>query len=345
MASLTEVTWMIRKGFVYGSIGSVVALLLGIAVWYGVKTVTTKPSVPTPTPGLAFGALPQITFPQSKPRPNEYELLLIEGAPPPSQYAAVYFVPKKAPTLFSRKNAADLATQFGFTQDPVITDTTQYDYIDIDTKNKLTIDIPYKYFTYQMGSVEPTKFLAQVPEDEGTLKAAAEAYIRAVNLWNDDLKNIKVKYVVWTGSGFTPEELNNKTSFARVDFFNPSANDIPIVTAEPSAGNVFIVFGFTAPNQRVMLASKYKYYAPDFNNSSTYPTISGDTAWAELKAGGGYIAQPLKAGTKAVIRRIYMGYYQPDAYQDYLQPVWVFEGDQNFVGMVHALDPTYLGVQ
>lgn len=343
MATLTDVTWMIRKGLVFGSIGSVVFTIIGILIWVGIQNVTTEPPAPTPTPGLAFGALPPIKFPESAKRPSKYELLLIEGSPPPSQYATVYFVPKKAPTLFSRKNAAELATLLGFTQDPVITNTTQYDYSDPTSKNKLTIDIPYKYYTFSSGSVEPKNYMPQVPEDEARLKAAGEGYLNSIGLWSKDLKDIRVRYVEWTGSGFTPQAVNSKTSFARIDFFNPTVSEVPILTAHPSEANVFVIFAFTAPNQRIAVASKYKYYAPDFTINSTYPTISGETAWKQLQEGGGYIAQPVKGGDKASVRRIYLAYFLPDEYQDYLQPVWVFEGDQDFYAMVYAIDPAYVG--
>ena len=44
----------------------------------------------------------------------------------------------------------------------------------------------------------------------------------------------------------------------------------------------------------------------------------------------------------AVIRRVYLGYYDDFEEQEYLQPIIVFEGDDGFLGYVHALDQTYV---
>lgn len=343
MATLTEVTWMIRKGLVYGSIGSVLMTIFGIGIWMVIKSTTVTPPVPTPTPGLAFGTLPAVEFMNSKKKPASYELLLIEGKPPEATPSAkVYFIPKKAATLFSRKNALDLASSFGFTGEPQITDTTMYAYADPATGSKLTIDTPYKYFHLSRGSVEPAAYKPTNPDTTKSLLDAAYKFFSGNGVWSEDLKESRITFVVWTGSGFVPDTAQTRTSFVRVGYYNPSIEGFPIVTDDPQVTNVYATFGTTLGDTRDVLEAKYIYYAPDVNVSSTYPTISGQAAWDELVKGNGYIASSVSEGTKAVIRRIYLAYFHPDRFQPYLQPVWVFEGDAGFVAYVHAIDPQYI---
>ena len=60
-----------------------------------------------------------------------------------------------------------------------------------------------------------------------------------------------------------------------------------------------------------------------------------------LQAGEGYVAD--KGTTKdAVIREVYLGYYEDWDEQEYMQPIFVFIGDNGFVGYVQAVDPMYV---
>ena len=73
----------------------------------------------------------------------------------------------------------------------------------------------------------------------------------------------------------------------------------------------------------------------------TYPLRDPRTAWNIIKSGEGYIASYDGEG-QAVIRTVKLGYYDDFEEQEYLQPVYVFEGDNDFIGYVSALDPQYV---
>ena len=84
------------------------------------------------------------------------------------------------------------------------------------------------------------------------------------------------------------------------------------------------------------------YYALEFTNypidTSTFATYSiktAEVAYNDLKSGKGVlILQPIKP--QVSISSVYLGYYLPDNYTPYLQPIYVFEG-QNFVAYVPAI--------
>jgi hypothetical protein len=42
------------------------------------------------------------------------------------------------------------------------------------------------------------------------------------------------------------------------------------------------------------------------------------------------------------IKKMFLAYYDPDEYQPYLQPVYVFVGDNDFVGYVPAVEDALL---
>ena len=65
-------------------------------------------------------------------------------------------------------------------------------------------------------------------------------------------------------------------------------------------------------------------------------------AWEELKAGEGLVASEHQAREEIVVRRITLGFFDSLEAQTFLQPVYVFEGDNNFVGYVAAVDDAWV---
>ena len=74
----------------------------------------------------------------------------------------------------------------------------------------------------------------------------------------------------------------------------------------------------------------------------SYPLITGDEAWNKLVSGQGYIANPPKTGSQAVIRRVTLAYLDLYLPSGYIQPVYVFEGDEDFVAYVPAIVDAWL---
>jgi hypothetical protein len=76
-----------------------------------------------------------------------------------------------------------------------------------------------------------------------------------------------------------------------------------------------------------------------------YPLKTGDTAYDELKAGKGIVIAKPRQSTNVTIHKMYLAYLDLDVYQEYLQPVYVFEGgkDDPFVGYIQAVDNSTAG--
>ena len=80
---------------------------------------------------------------------------------------------------------------------------------------------------------------------------------------------------------------------------------------------------------------------PISDETATYPLKKSKEAWEELKDGKAYVASPGDGRTQVVIRKVFLGYYDSEEYQSYLQPIFVFEGDGNFVAYVPAVNPQW----
>lgn len=347
MATLTEVTYYLRKGLIFGTFFAIFATIAGIGIYVAVQNAKENVPIPTPSPKVSFGPLPKLSFPQSKAYPASFELLTIEGHPPPGTSSAqVYLVPKKSPTLFSRKEAEKFAQGLGFTGDPETVTDTVYTYTEPDTNSTLVLDTVTKNFTLKRNYIDISIFEDKPNTNETKLTQLTRQYFRNLGVWSDDLQNSTTTYFRYEGQTLVGASKPSDAQVTRVDYFVPSINNMPIITPFKFTSGVYLLF--TASDQAItnILEASFQYYPPEPNNPSfvsTYPTTSGQDAWDKLVAGGAYIASPLSTGDKALIREIYLAYYQDVQYQPYLQPVWVFEGDNQFVAIVPAIDASWIG--
>ena len=95
---------------------------------------------------------------------------------------------------------------------------------------------------------------------------------------------------------------------------------------------------YTSTKERNILEANYTFWPIAFDDYGTYPLKSTQEAWQELIDGTGYV---IKQGNndpeKIVIRNVYLAYFDSKEEQNYLQPIFVFEGDNGFIAYVAAV--------
>ncbi|MBU1117987.1 hypothetical protein KKD37_03425, partial [Patescibacteria group bacterium] len=86
----------------------------------------------------------------------------------------------------------------------------------------------------------------------------------------------------------------------------------------------------------------YKHVDVDTSaaSASTYPIKTSEEAFSDLKSGDYWPASDI-AKDSVVIRKIYLAYFEPVNLTQFLQPVYVFEGDGGFVAYVRAITDKY----
>ena len=343
MANLTDTAYIVRKSFVWGGIGIVVMTILGFATVATIRSIQQNRAVPTPTPGVTFGPLPKIVTPNSLQYPTSFELLLIEGRPPETvQYGTVYLVRAKTPTLLSRKESQQFAEGLGFPGEPIQTDNTVYQYADQDTNSHLVMDIASKNFTLRRNFIDVGVLNTPITQTETEIRKQAQTFFTRLKTWHENLSQAGVTYWTFEGQSLRETTEISQAQLVRVDFFQPALGDFPVVTSRSDRSNVYIIFAPGDKAPRMVHEASFNYFPPDDQTMSTYPLITGLAAWEQLQAGGAFISSPVIIGTHAVVRRIYLAYYQSDNYQPYLQLMWMFEGDNGFVAMIRATDPAWV---
>jgi len=96
---------------------------------------------------------------------------------------------------------------------------------------------------------------------------------------------------------------------------------------------------FTGNNSIVEI--DYYYHEVDYLTFETYPLRGVKSAWKLVQAGEGFVASGQNLD-RAVVRSVELAYFDDFEYQAFLQPIYVFKGDDGFIAYVSAVHPNYI---
>ena len=347
MATLTEVAYHTRRTIKWGGI-IILALVVGRWVWNGFLTYwRAKHPPPPPPPTVAFGKLPQVKFPDKALPSLSFRLETISGGTPDlGNKARVFFMPVKRANLLALERATEQAQKLGFTfGSEKITDTRYRWTITSPVFATLEMDIIYGSFVMDVAWEQDPEILGSknLPNETKAVLEAQE-YLSDAGLLGADLKNGRSSVTFWRSSGvdLVPTVSLSEAEFVRVDLFRENLEEGKVVTADAREGLIQVLLsGNQAPKKRIIEVT-YNYFPVDYNQSATYPLKTSAQAWEELKAGEGLVVSEHQAGEEIVVRRISLGFFDSLEAQTFLQPVYVFEGDNNFVGYVAAVDDAWV---
>ncbi|KKW09796.1 MAG: hypothetical protein UY49_C0038G0005 [Microgenomates group bacterium GW2011_GWC1_49_7] len=297
-----------------------------------------------PPPNNAFGKLPAIKFPAVATPSAQLVLQLetIQGAvPKASESAAVYFMPKTAPNLLSLNKAQEFATRLEFNPAPIQESKNIYRFNDAQFPlRRLRYDIVSGNFILRYAfERDPSVFVEKnLPLSEAA-KIEAMNLLQSYDLYQTDLEEGATIVTFWRlqGEQLVPTSSLSQADAVRVDFFRKPIADAKIFTPVPDEAPVSLMLSGSANAKKHMLQFAYTFWPIDYQTSATYALKTSDEAWAELQATKSYIARYPTGGGTAVVRNVYVGYYDSFEPQTYLQPIFVFEGDNGFLAYVPAV--------
>lgn len=313
-----------------------------VAFWKAMN----PPTPPPPTVG--FGMLPAMRFPE-KPEaelPTSYSLQLPRGTfPSYGDRAKVFFMPSTSLGLLSDQNAREFAAKYGFVFEPTILTTRLYRW---QRSSPLETTLQLDIQTYQMRLT--TNYLNRsdlligsvVPES-----LRAEQIVKSfVNTGGIGDQSIATNSAETTYLRLQGTQLVEALSYSDADYVRVALNRYPVdgfyeMYTPDGTGIIEAVVagGLSGNNAVVDFVSNFK--PVDNSVVHTYPIRTAAQAWSILQAGEGYVARHSSSG-EAVIRSVALGYYDDFEPQTYLQPIYVFIGDDDFLGYVPAIDPRFI---
>lgn len=349
MASLTETAYYTRKG-VNWVILSVIAYFILRLTW-GLFVALWLYFFPpqAPPPNHAFGKIPAVKFPNSASGSAQltFRLEMIEGAVPTASNAAtVYFMPKNSATLNSLDTAKEFARKLDFTIEPKQESKYLFLFEDLETPLRMMrYDIISKNFVLRYMFERDSSLFTErnVPLDQDVF-IESKTFLQGNSLYPEDIAQSTpaVQYLKYEGNSLIKTTSHSQSDAIRIDYFRAPIGDMPVMTSNPEEGPITFIYSGSSNPKKKILQIAYTYWPIDLMTTGTYELKQSITAWQELQNGGGYIARyPRVNKTTATIRKIYLAYYDSLEAQTYLQPVFVFEGDEGFMAYVPAISPTW----
>ena len=339
MATLTEVSYTTRKVIKYGGI-CLVLLIAGRALFLaGIDYWKKMNPPPPPPPTVEFGRLKAIQFPNQEKENINYTLQLptIDFPEFPDR-AKVFVIPYKLPSFTIWDTAKTEAAALGFKNDPEELTSNIYRWTTttpVTATLKMNIidgSFVYNYFWQEDPNIIGGRLPSESEAVEETLSFIGKAKKPGSDLINGESKVTYVKYV---GNKLIPTLSISEGDLAKVNLFRANIEEMPVVTPIPSKGIVSaLLSGYLS---QPVLEMEYNYFPVDYSSFATYPIKTARQAWEELKQGKGYIASSSEVNNNIVVRRAYLGFYDSYEPQTYLQPIYIFSGDDDFLAYVPAI--------
>ncbi|MBI5620587.1 hypothetical protein HY949_02315 [Candidatus Gottesmanbacteria bacterium] len=346
MATLTETAYYTRRSINWTILAIISYIVLRffwsvfVAVWLDI--FPPKP----PPPNFRFGKLPAVKFPESSPSAQfSYRLETIEGkVPVASESAAVYFMPKQAANLLALTRTQEFATRLGLRPEPIEETKSVYRFEDASLSlRRLRYDIVSNNFILRYGFEQDLGLFSErnLTSVDAVL-AESKSMLQTFILYGTDLSQgtTKASFLKLVGEKLVGTTSLSQADAVRVDFFRRNVSGMKLFTPFPDEGQVVIIFSGSRDNKKKILQWAFTLWPIDYETVGTYALKPSAQAWEELGRGEGYIARnPTTAGTTVTVRQVYLGYYDSFDPQMYLQPVYVFEGDNGFLAYVPAIVP------
>lgn len=290
-------------------------------------------------PTVSFGKLTMIDFPKGLDNNFTYSIDTITGAFPalPSKIS-VYKMIKGEPDLLAVERTGEKAKNLGFINGPIQISDVLFRWSSAPPFSRsITVNVLNPEFSITSNFIED-KFVLSA----SSLPAPDEAVVSARNLLEgleflpDNLDDGATKIKLLKIQNGTIAEASSLSNAQLISiYFFQKKNDIPFVYPGGDLSTMNLTIG--SGDRTSFIVDARFFYQKVSDKEATYPLISAREAYDKLKNGKGYIATYNGSDENIYIKKAYLAYYVEGKEQDYLQPVIVFEGNNNFFAYVSAV--------
>lgn len=239
-----------------------------------------------------------------------------------------------------------MAKMLGFDTEVVKHKLINNEAIFQDGKRRLAIDINTYNFRYDYDFRHDYELVdnAIKPDQEGAQNTAIN-FLKSIDRYPQDLAKGKTNpvYMFYDKTSSSAGIIDNpqNSNMIEIDFYRPDVAQYPAVSPSYFNSQNYVMI-MTRDSGSTVVSAQVKYFDVSETQIGIYPLITGQKAYQKLLAGEGILVTGEGDKKNVTIKKMFFGYFDPDTYQDYYQPVYVFLGDNNFVSYVPAVSEKWL---
>lgn len=346
--TLSDATAFGRKAIVMVFVGIISYLVLRMLFIAAVNYYKAMNPPPPPPPTVGFGRLPSVIFPEQLPTdwPDEFVLETARNRLPEfSDRAKVYQMEVRTANLLADEKVRAMANRYGFTSQPEMLDANNYRWskyqplefifeVNLITSN-FSVESDYQ--------IRPELISSKTLPDKHEAIQTVKSYLRRSDMLPADVATAsgEVSYVRVLAGELMPAVSLSDASFIRVDLDRIPIDEIKMYNPNGASGLIRSLITGALDHDDSVVELQYHYQPIIYDPVHTYPLKPISQAWSEIQTKQGYLVSCDNL-TKAVIREVSLGYFESFQDQDYMQPIYVFSGDDNFMAYVSAVDSKYI---
>lgn len=336
--------------------------------------IVEPPQIP---PTEIFGKLPKLELNSltldlaTKPM---FSLDLVGAElPEKPQQAKIYPILQAPYGFLALDRAKDLAKMFGFIGEPQRVDSIEYIWSGSNRTLKMNVQSLNFVYTYNYAD-DPSIFVAGNFFSKEAAQNLAEKVLKDKKLLGGggtfggargiDLVNgtKEVKLLFWEKGKLKKSQSLVQAEVVRVDFFREPLDGFPVLPPNPKEALVNVLVSSLPDDQglglyKQTLELNYILWVINRGSFGTYWLKTSSQAWQEFQstlenlvylkpegedAGTPYILLDV---SRFVANNVYLAYFDSEKAQNFLQPIWVFEGKAylsggeraDWVAYVHAV--------
>jgi hypothetical protein len=343
--SLTQTAYTSRRLIKYGSVGIVaISILWSLSVLAYKAYLAAHPPYVAPT--VRYGILPRLVFPERNiPSNKDFSLELANDAMPEfSDQARVYVIYNPNTTFLALQEDIQTASDFEFEGEPIEIETGIYKFTNDKTNKTLVVNITTGDFTvtYPYAADQMLLVADKMPSKSEAILIAS-SFLGQGDKYTEDLENGEKEVTFWKieGNGLKSVSSQSEANSARIDFYREKLDGKSVLSSNFGQASVSVLVSGSTVAAKKIIGVNFKDMSINKASYSTYPIKSNQEVIDSLNSGNYWIAKDATSN-HVIIRKIYLAYFEPINLTNYLQPIFVAEGDSNFVAYIPAVSSNYI---
>lgn len=343
--SLTYTAYTSRNLIKYGGSALIAFVLLWSIGAISIKAYkAAHPAYVAPT--VKYGILPKNVFPAKEFTAKNFTFEFTNDMVPSfGDQAKVYIIYRSKTEILALEEAKEVAKKFGFESEPSEVRNGVYEFKNESIQKTLTINVLEGDFNLKYPYLNDTSILEakDMPNKEKAIEVAI-SFLESGNKYSSDLEKGEKSVSYWKISDgiLTSVSALSESNVIKIEFYREFLDDKwEIVSPQNGTASVSILVSGSTETEKEVIEANFKYANIDRESYSTYPIKTANEAIIDLRAGNYWPASDVSLEA-VTIRSMELAYYEPVTLTQYLQPIYVFKGDNNFVAYVPAIAGKYI---